>query len=94
MRVFYPHKVTHPQYLITFARLLSSVVGLGGFAAGIASMGNAQIVGYVLTVTHNNYVPIFVWASTMYVAAWFFIQLLVPKIEPAAKVVTLFNGKE
>jgi len=69
-------------------RAVSSVVGLGGFAAGIASMGNAQIVGYVLTVTHNNYVPIFVWASTMYVAAWFFIQLLVPKIEPAAKAET------
>jgi len=66
-------------------RAVSSVVGLGGFAAGIASMGNAQIVGKVLTVTHNNYVPIFVWASLMYVVAWIVLQLLVPKIEPANK---------
>lgn len=66
-------------------RAVSSVVGLGGFAAGIASIGNAQAVGHVLTLTHNNYVPIFVWASLMYVAAWLFIQLLVPKMEPADK---------
>ena len=66
-------------------RAVSSVVGLGGFAGGIASVGNAQIVGHVLTLTHNNYVPIFVWASTMYVLAWGFIQVLVPKIEPAEK---------
>jgi len=65
-------------------RAVSTVVGLGGFAAGIASMGNAQIVGYVLTITHNNYVPLFVWASTMYVVAWLFLHLLVPRIEPAA----------
>jgi ACS family hexuronate transporter-like MFS transporter len=64
-------------------RAVSSVVGLGGFAAGIASMGNAQVVGYVLTVTHNNYVPIFVWASTMYILAWLFLQLLVPTIQLA-----------
>ncbi len=66
-------------------RAVSSVVGLGGFAAGIASMENAQIVGKVLTVTHNNYVPLFIWASLMYVIAWLFLQLLVPKIEPADK---------
>ncbi len=66
-------------------RAVSSVVGLGGFAGGIASVGNAQIVGYVLTLTRDNYVPIFIWASVMYVVAWVFIQLLVPKIEPAAK---------
>ena len=69
-------------------RAVSSVVGLGGFAGGIASVGNAQIVGYVLTVTHNNYVPIFIWASVMYVVAWLFLQLLVPKIELAAKTDT------
>ena len=66
-------------------RAVSSVVGLGGFAGGIASVGNAQIIGHVLTLTHNNYVPIFVWASVMYVIAWFVIQLLVPRIAPATE---------
>ena len=66
-------------------RAVSSVVGLGGFAAGIASMGNAQVVGHVLTITHNNYFPLFVWAATMYIFAWLFLQLLVPKIQPEAK---------
>ncbi|MEO7720212.1 MAG: MFS transporter [Capsulimonas sp.] len=64
-------------------RAVSSVVGLGGFVSGIASVFNAQVVGHVLTITHNNYLPIFVWASTMYVFSWLFIQILVPRIERA-----------
>lgn len=74
-------------------RAVSSVVGLGGFAAGIASMGNAQIVGHVLTVTDNNYVPIFVWASTMYVLAWLLLQLLVPRINPPDQAETALPGR-
>ncbi len=60
---------------------VSSVVGLGGFVSGLASMVVAQAVGLILTRT-GSYVPLFVWASTMYLLSLFFIQLLVPRIEP------------
>jgi len=56
-------------------------------------MGNAQIVGHVLTVTDNNYVPIFVWASTMYVFAWLLLQLLVPRINPPDQAETALPGR-
>ena len=60
-------------------RAVGSVVGLGGFTSGIASMVVAQAVGWVLTQT-GSYVPIFAWASTMYLFSLLAIQLLVPKI--------------
>ncbi len=60
-------------------RAVGSVVGLGGFTSGIASMVVAQAVGWVLTQT-GSYVPLFAWASTMYLFSLLAIQLLVPKI--------------
>lgn len=63
----------------TSKRAVSSVVGLGGFASGTASMFVAQAVGVVLTKT-GSYVPLFAWASTMYLLSFLFIQLLVPRI--------------
>ncbi len=60
---------------------VSSVVGLGGFVSGIASMGVAQAVGFVLTRT-GSYVPLFMWASTMYLFSLLAIHLFVPRIEP------------
>lgn len=61
-------------------RAVSSLVGLGGFVSGIASMGNAQIVGFVVTKT-GGYGLIFLWASTMYLLSLLCVHLLVPKIE-------------
>jgi ACS family hexuronate transporter-like MFS transporter len=77
--------------LYTFAsdvmpkRAVGSVVGLGGFASGLASMVVAQAVGWVLTAT-GSYIPLFMWASTMYLFALLAVQLLVPKIEQHAPV--------
>ena len=65
-------------------RAISSVVGLGGFVSGIASMGNAQAVGYVVTRTHS-YALIFAWASTMYLLSLLAIQILVPDVERAGR---------
>lgn len=62
-------------------RAVSSLVGLGGFVASLASMGVAQAVGFVLTKT-GSYVTIFGWASTMYLLSLLFIHILVPRIEP------------
>jgi ACS family hexuronate transporter-like MFS transporter len=60
-------------------RAVSSVVGLGGFISGIASMGNAQVVGYVVTKT-GSYALIFAWASTMYLLSLLAIHILVPRL--------------
>jgi ACS family hexuronate transporter-like MFS transporter len=62
-------------------RAVASVVGLGGFTGGISSMVVAQAVGLVLTKT-GSYVPLFMWASTMYLFSLLAIQLLVPRIVP------------
>lgn len=62
---------------------VSSVVGLGGFAGGIASMFVAQAVGWVLTAT-GSYVPLFGAASLMYVIAFALMHVFVPRIRPAA----------
>ncbi|HEX5323544.1 MAG TPA: hypothetical protein VFW40_07140, partial [Capsulimonadaceae bacterium] len=78
--------------LYTFAsdtmgkRAVSSLVGFGGFAAGLAGSAVAWAVGQILTITHNNYWYIFLWASTMYVLSIIILQLLVPRIEPIAEL--------
>lgn len=64
-----------------------SVVGLGGFTGGIASMGIAQAIGYVLTAT-GSYVPLFVWASSMYLLSLLAIHLLVPRIAQEGQITT------
>jgi ACS family hexuronate transporter-like MFS transporter len=64
-------------------RAISSVVGIGGFAGGIAAMFTAQATGWVL-VTTKSYVPLFCVASTMYLIALLIMHLLVPVIGPKA----------
>lgn len=66
-------------------RAVSSVVGLGGLVSGIAGMGTAQLVGWVLTAT-GSYVPLFVAASTLYLIGLLALHLLVPRIEPVASI--------
>ena len=63
-------------------RAVSSVVGLGGFVSGLASMGVSQAVGALLTKNPGGYVPVFAWASIMYLLALLVLQGLVPRIAP------------
>lgn len=58
---------------------ISTVIGLGGLTGGLAGMGVAKLVGFVLQSTGNYYV-IFLAASSMYVIGWLIIQALVPRI--------------
>lgn len=60
---------------------VSSIVGIGGMAAGIGGMFNAKLVGYVLQWT-GNYLPLFVLASCTYLVALGLIHLLNPRYEP------------
>jgi MFS transporter, ACS family, hexuronate transporter len=40
-------------------------------------------VGWILTVTHKNYLPIFLMCASAYLIAFAAIHLLMPKLEPA-----------
>ena len=59
----------------------SSIVGIGGMAAGIGGMFNAKLVGYLLQWT-GSYLPVFVLASCTYVVALALIHWLNPRHEP------------
>ena len=66
---------TVPRYAV------SSVVGIGGMAAGIGGMFNAKLAGYVLEWT-GNYLPLFIMASVAYLTALGIIHWLLPRLEP------------
>lgn len=65
---------------------VSTVVGFGGFIGGLAGMGVAELVGFVLEKT-GSYYSLFIGASVMYLIALFILQLLVPHIDrdPSAR---------
>lgn len=59
---------------------VGTLVGFGGFASGIASIFVAFAVGRLLQ-THVGYVPVFAWASTMYLISLAVLHKLVPDID-------------
>jgi ACS family hexuronate transporter-like MFS transporter len=61
-------------------RALASVVGLGGFAGTVASVGLNYFVGWWLTRHPGNYMVFFVIAACAYSTALLIIHLLVPRI--------------
>ena len=63
-------------------RVVASVTGLGGMAGSIGGILLFIVVG-ILKDHHLSYVPIFLAASVGYLAALFFMHLLVPKLEQA-----------
>lgn len=62
---------------------VGSVVGIGGFGGSVGGMLIASLTGFVLQYTHS-YFPMFLLASVVYLLALGIIQLLVPRLEPAA----------
>ncbi len=64
-------------------RAVASVVGIGGFGGAIGGMCIATFTGFLLQLTHDNYVPVFVIAGSAYLIALLFIQLLAPRLTPA-----------
>jgi len=65
------------------SRAVGSVIGLGGFAAGIGGMLIAKMVGYVLQWTGSYRAPFFL-AGMAYLSALLVIQVLSPKLEPVS----------
>ncbi len=64
-------------------RAVGSVVGIGGFGGSIGMIAFGPFIGFMLKVTNNNYVPVFMVAGSAYLLALFVIQLLVPRLDPA-----------
>ena len=64
-------------------RAVGSAVGIGGFLGAIGGMLIATVTGFVLEITHS-YFSVFVIAGSAYLVALLFIQLLAPRLEPAA----------
>jgi len=64
-------------------RAVASVVGIGGFGGACAMMFFGTFVGFILKITNNNYVPVFIIAGSAYLVAILVIHLLVPRLQPA-----------
>ena len=66
------------------SRTVGSVIGLGGFAAGLGGMLIARIVGYVLQRT-GSYMAPFSIAGMAYLTALVVIHVLTPKLKPVSR---------
>ena len=68
-------------------KVVSSIVGLGGMAAGFAAMGFQRMTGHVLDLWQYGYLVILCIASGSYLVDLLIIHLLVPRLEPMEIVV-------
>jgi ACS family hexuronate transporter-like MFS transporter len=64
-------------------RAVGSVIGFGGMMGACGGAIMQIAVGVWLDASNNNYVPVFIAAGTLYLAALGIIHLLVPRMEPA-----------
>jgi ACS family hexuronate transporter-like MFS transporter len=58
---------------------VASVFGFGGMFSAIGGMFMTQIVGYVLTKTHNNYSLLFMMIPTAYLVALVWVYFVAPR---------------
>ena len=63
-------------------KAVGSVVGLGGMAGAVGGMLLATSAGFLLEWT-GSYMTLFIISGSVYLVALFFINLLVPDLEPA-----------
>jgi ACS family hexuronate transporter-like MFS transporter len=63
-------------------RAVATVAGMGGAAGAVGGILIAQATGWTLELT-GSYLPIVIYAGLAYLLALGFIQLLVPRMEPA-----------
>jgi len=62
---------------------VASVSGFAGFGGAIGGMCISTFTGFVLQMAHS-YVPVFLLAGSVYLAALFLIHALAPRLQPAA----------
>ena len=63
-------------------KVVSSIVGLGGMAAGFAAMGFQRMTGHVLDLWQHGYLVILGIASCAYLVDLLIIHLINPRLEP------------
>jgi ACS family hexuronate transporter-like MFS transporter len=63
-------------------RVIGSVIGLGGMAAGLVAAGFQRMTGRILDAWPDGYVIILGMASSAYLVALLFIHVLSPRLEP------------
>jgi ACS family hexuronate transporter-like MFS transporter len=64
-------------------RAVATIAGMGGLAGSVGGILIAQATGWTLELT-GSYLPIVIYAGLGYLIAFAAIQLLVPRMEPAA----------
>ena len=62
--------------------MMGTVFGFGGMCAAIGGMFMTQFVGYVLTVTNNNYTVLFTMIPAMYFIALVWMYFMAPRKIP------------
>lgn len=65
-------------------RVVGSVSGLGGTFGYIGTTLYMAATGWILSLTNNNYLPIFIICGSAYLVALSIIHLTMPRLEPAA----------
>jgi ACS family hexuronate transporter-like MFS transporter len=75
-------------------RAVGSVSGLGGTFGYLGTTLFMSAVGWTLSLTGNNYLPIFVACGAAYLVAFLIIQGLMPRLEPAPIDSTVPGGFE
>ena len=63
-------------------KVVSSIVGLGGMAAGFVAMGFQRLTGRILDTWTDGYMVIFLIASCAYLVNLLIIHALTPRMEP------------
>jgi ACS family hexuronate transporter-like MFS transporter len=72
--------------------MMSTVFGFGSMCAAVGGMFMTQIVGYVLTKTHNNYAMLFSLIPVMYFIALAWLYLMAPRQVPVVELPTPSNS--
>jgi ACS family hexuronate transporter-like MFS transporter len=65
-------------------RAVGSVAGIGGFYGYLGYTFFGVLVGWILTVTHKNYLPVFLMCASAYLIAFAAIHLLMPRLQPVS----------
>ena len=65
-------------------RTVGSVSGLGGTFGYLGTTLYMTATGWILSLTNNNYLPIFIICGSAYLLAFTIIQLTMPRLAPAA----------
>jgi ACS family hexuronate transporter-like MFS transporter len=63
---------------------VGSVVGIGACGGSVSMMGFGLFIGFILQLTHGNYVPVFILAGSAYLLAILLIHSLAPRLAPVA----------